>query len=394
VVWDGAGRNVLEAWPNDWPNLTSAIPEGAWFEQMEIGSSPSNTPPTHATIGTGAFPRKTGVVDLFQEVDGVLEQPTEDGPGTLRLPTLADRFDASLGNAPLVGLIATLGAHAGLIGHGATWPGGDADLAILRESASSATGGDEGDVWQLSPGMLNAFEMPDYVDDVGGFRKDVRTLDQADGALDGRWGTYPLHLLDRGFLSPARAPYQTRIVQEVIEREGFGADDVPDLLYVNYKAIDSVGHLFSVNGPQVGETVRAHDQALSDLMGFLDEEVGEGEWVMVLTADHGMQLDPEVTGALSIGVDPLTRYLDSRFSEPGGPSVVRRVRPTQIWLRNDLLSSNGHSQEDVAAALRRATLGDLAGSETFDGHPRDLAFAAAFPSSVLRDLGCLPPASR
>ena len=65
LVWDGAGRNVLERWPDDWPFLASLIDRGVWFDDAEIGSSPSNTPPIHATIGTGAFPRRHGVLDLY-----------------------------------------------------------------------------------------------------------------------------------------------------------------------------------------------------------------------------------------------------------------------------------------------------------------------------------------
>ena len=42
--------------------------------------------------------------------------------------------------------------------------------------------------------------------------------------------------------TPARIPWQTRLIDEVVQREGFGADDVPDLLYINYKLIDEIGH--------------------------------------------------------------------------------------------------------------------------------------------------------
>ena len=390
VVWDGSGRDVLDTWPDDWPHLASMIPHGVWFEDAQVGSSPSNTPPTHASIGTGAFPRRTGVVDLYQDVDGVIEKPSDHGPGPLLLPTLADLYDVAMDNEPVVGLVATLGAHTSMLGHGSAWEGGDADIAVLREADSAITGGDEGDVWQLNANMAPWFTMPGYIDDVPGIETDTETLDQADGALDGNWGTYPLDALDDGFQSPARAPYETRIIEEVIRREGFGADDVPDLLYVNYKAIDSVGHLFSANGKQMGQTVRAHDESLGTLVRFLNEQVGRGRWVMALTADHGSQLDPEMTGALSIGVDPLTRYLAEQLPVPEGDRLVRRIRPTQIWLKNETMASNGYTAEDVAAALRDATLADVAGDAPYGGDPSDPAFSAAFPSAVLGDLPCLP----
>ena len=64
LVWDGGGRNVLDEFPRAWPVLRSLIPDGAWYEQAEVGSSPSITPAAHSTIGTGAFPRVTGQIVL------------------------------------------------------------------------------------------------------------------------------------------------------------------------------------------------------------------------------------------------------------------------------------------------------------------------------------------
>ena len=394
LVWDGAGRNVLDQWPDDWPFLASLIERGVWFDAAEIGSSPSNTPPMHATIGTGAFPRRHGVIDLYQQIDGEIDKPQEDGPGTLLLPTLADLYDVAMGNEPVVGVIATLGAHTGMVGHGSQWEGGDADLAIMREQEDASTGGDEGDAWQLTTGMAPYFEMPGYVNEVPGLARDLARLDQEDGVVDEAWGDYPFDALDDGFQTPARTPYQTRIVEEVIRREGFGADDVPDLLYVNLKAVDSVGHIFSVNGEEMGQTLRWQDDALRDLVGFLDSEVGAGEWAMTLTADHGHQYDPAVSGALPIGITALTTFIEDRFSAPGGPDVVRRARPTQIWMDEQALADAGYTDADVAAALAAATRSEMSGGAEFPGDPDALAFSAAFPTSELEGLGCLPATAR
>jgi hypothetical protein len=389
LVWDGAGRNVLDEWPEDWPFLASLVDRGVWFDDAEIGSSPSNTPPMHATIGTGAFPRRHGVIDLYQQIDGEIDKPQQEGPGTLLLPTLADLYDVAHGNEPLVGVIATLGAHTGMVGHGSQWDGGDADLAIMREQEDASTGGDEGDAWQLTTGMAPYFTLPDYVNEVPGLERDLPTLDQEDGVVDQAWGDYPFDALEDGFQTPARTPYQTRIVEEVIRRESFGADQVPDLLYVNLKAVDSVGHIFSVNGEEMAQTLRWQDDALEDLVRFLDADVGEGEWAMTLTADHGHQYDPAISGALPIGITALTAFIEDRFSEPGGPDVVRRARPTQIWIDDQALAEAGHTVEEVAAALAAATRLELSGGAEFGGDPAAPAFSAAFPTSELADLACL-----
>ena len=38
LVWDGAGRDVLDPWPNSWRNLQHLIPQGAWFDNAVVAS--------------------------------------------------------------------------------------------------------------------------------------------------------------------------------------------------------------------------------------------------------------------------------------------------------------------------------------------------------------------
>ncbi len=389
LVWDAAGRNVLDTWPDSWPTLERLIPRGAWFERASIGSSPSNTPPTHAAIGTGAFPRRHGIIDLYQQVGGEIVKPQDDGPGVLRLPTLADLYDVAMDNEPVVGVVATLGAHTGMLGHGSLWEGGDRDIAVTRELEDAETGGAEGVRWELTTGMAPYFRMPGYVNDVPGIEQDLDALDQADGMLDESWRDHPFSQLEGGFQSPARTPYQMRIVEEVIEREGFGADDVPDLLYLNFKAADSIGHRFSLNGIEMSDTLESLDASLGELIRFLDEQVGTGEWALTLTADHGHQYDPRVSGAFQIGTRPLANYLETRFGGTDEAPVVIRVRPTQLWVDEAVLAAKGFTLDDVATAVLAATQAETAdeGVEVVDPDAR--VFSMAVPTLTLEELPCL-----
>ena len=389
LVWDGAGRNVLDTWPGSWSTLRGMIADGAWFDRATIGSSPSNTPPTHATIGTGAFPRRHGVIDTYQMVDGAIQKPLDTGPDVIRLPTLADRYDAAMGNEPVVGVVATLGAHASMLGHGASWPGGDRDIAVMRELEDADTGGAEGLRWTLTSAMRPWFTMPSYVNDVRGIDADVRALDRADGMLDGKWGPHPFSQLQDGFQSPARVPYQTRILRAVLENEGFGADDVPDLLFVNIKAADSVGHLYSVNGPEMEETVRALDDGLAEIVSMFDEVAGRGEWVLILTADHGHQFDPAVSGAFQIGIPALTAHLEQRFGGTPDAPVVTRGRPTQLWIDEETLAAEGLTLDDVAMAVMASTQAETADQGVTVTDPGATVFSAAFPTAAMATLPCL-----
>ncbi|HWO70165.1 MAG TPA: alkaline phosphatase family protein, partial [Actinomycetota bacterium] len=202
VVWDSAGVDVLGRWPDAWPYLRSLSREGAWFERATVGSSPSNTPTAHATIGTGAFPDLHGFTDEFVRLAGRMQKPNANGPAFLLLPTLADLYDRARGNRPLVGAVATLSAHVMMMSHGRLWGGGDADIAVTREKEDAPTGGAETVRWNLTTAMAPFYELPGYVNEVGGFEEDVRRLDQADGALDGRWRDNDIAALAGGFDTP------------------------------------------------------------------------------------------------------------------------------------------------------------------------------------------------
>ena len=114
-----------------------------------------------------------------------------------------------------------------------------------------------------------------------GFQNDIDALDRADGKQDGKWRANDIDQLQHGFDTPARTVYQERVVETVVKNEGFGADDTPDLLYLNFKEIDYVGHVWSMNSPEMTDAVRYQDEALKRFVPFLDQQVGKGNWAMV-----------------------------------------------------------------------------------------------------------------
>ena len=164
--------------------------------------------------------------------------------------------------------------------------------------------------------------MPDWVNDDtidASFEQAKTALDQRDGSLDGLWRGFSIEQMANGFNTPARSPYQTTLFEELVKREGFGRDRVPDLLYLNYKIIDTMGHQFSADGEEMTDGLEVQDGELRRFVRFLNDEVGRGEWAMILTADHGMQRDPAAIGAFLIDID--------RLSSRGRVRVRRHRRP-------------------------------------------------------------------
>ena len=395
MVWDAGGRNVLERWRNDWPYLRSLIPQGAWYEHATVGTSPTSTAQTHATIGTGAFPDSHLIVAHKLRIGPDLTTPWAKGPAYLMEPTLADLYDRAMGNEPVVGEVGTVSIHLGMLGHGSMWGGGDQDIVAIREKIGADTLGAEGSDWNLSSELTPYYRFPEYVNQVGGFGKDVRAVDANDGQLDGRWRTNDIEALLQGFDTPARIPYQTRVIEEMIRREGFGADDTPDLLYVNYKMIDYISHVWTVNSPEMQDAVKGQDSALQTFVDFLNATVGRGQWAMVLTADHGSIPDPKVTGAFQIAATPIQAGINARFDTDGDEThIVQLIQPTQIFVNQAELRQNGHTLEEVSEWILGLTKGQTAqpGVSVPADQADDLVFQAAFPSKMMRHLPCLPEA--
>lgn len=380
LIWDGAGWNVLDAWPRSWRYLAALMERGTSVLGATVGSSPSVTPSAHATIGTGAWPRDHGIVDIPLRDGGRVVDSFEDlTPEYLELPTLADRFDLATGNRAKVAMLAEDGWHLGMMGRGAYASGGDKDIALMidRSTGEMITNDD----W---------YELPSFLPETDGLSSDVRTVDGSDGRLDGLWiGNDVLEDPSSVYFTPAWTLYQQRLVERLVRNEGFGADDVPDLLYVNSKQIDHVGHQHNMLSREMGDTLRITDAVLHDLVGSLNETVGKRRWVLLVTADHGQTPLPESSGGWPIDIDALTRSVEERFGvDPG--ELVLDERPVGMWLDQETLEAEAISPVDVAAYLTdlraRDNLDRSALPDAYHERMDERLFAAAFPSDRIADV--------
>lgn len=80
IVLDGAPPGILDL--SRMPNLRGLIRSGTTYTDAFVGQEIANTPPSHATIGTGVFPRRHGIMGFWWE-DGrtrTMTRPTDPGP--------------------------------------------------------------------------------------------------------------------------------------------------------------------------------------------------------------------------------------------------------------------------------------------------------------------------
>jgi hypothetical protein len=381
VVWDGGGWNVLERWPNAWPFLRSLTESGTSIQDVTVGSSPSVTPAIHSTMGTGTFPAQHGIVDIpTRNGNRVPDSFPDKSPEFLRIPTLADTFDAEVGNEAQVAMIAERGWHLGMMGHGAYLDGADKDIAVMSQGGEGSLTTNE-----------RYYRLPRYVSRVKGIEDDIATVDASDGTVDGRWMGHPIPDEHRaGAANPVWTLFQERLIEAVIEREGFGADDTPDLFFTNIKEIDLVGHVYNLVNREMRSVVRASDESLEALVTFLDEKVGSGRWVMALTADHGSGPAARTIGAWPISMPQLqvdvATSLGVRVTK-----LFQAQRPTGMWFHPPTVAKNNVDLGELAEFLLDYTIEDNLEPnqkvpKAYASRADERLFAAAFPTSALEDV--------
>jgi Type I phosphodiesterase / nucleotide pyrophosphatase len=355
IVWDGGGVNALTEHASTWPNLERLRARGAWFSNMSVGSSPSVTPPIHTTLGTGAFPKQHGIPGLrMRTSDAVYVDPfIELNPANVRLTTLADDFDRARGNRPVTGMLGSSNWHLGMIGHGASADGGDRDpVALVDKDGSIFT----------NPAI---YELPD-IEDLAFLNDLLDDQDRSDGRIDDRWNGRDISDPLYRFSTPAAAHYYGHLLRRMVEAEGFGADRIPDLLFVNFKTSDEAGHRWGMTSEEVGLAFQAQDDELNRLTSFLDRAVGRNRWVIALTADHGQTPYPQESGGWAISGAEIMRDANTRFDRnDNGAPLVDEVVSAGAYVTPAELDANDVTLDEIARWMSRYTVRENA----IDGVP-------------------------
>lgn len=115
---------------------------------------------------------------------------------------------------------------------------------------------------------------------------------------------------------------------------------------------------------------------------------------MVLTADHGAQFDPKVSGAFQVTPGQLQGDLEAAFPSKTDHPVIRLVRTSQLYVNETAMTASGYSLDEIAQFILDYTKGQGAPNpDTVPAAERnDKVFSAAIPTSMLTRLPCLPEA--
>jgi hypothetical protein len=186
-----------------------------------------------------------------------------------------------------------------------------------------------------------------------------------------RVSPHPLADADRGrtleqlWVTPYLDEVTLDFARALIEHEGLGQDDVPDLLAISLSAIDLVGHYYGPWSQESREALLRLDRALGEFLRFVEARVGRGGVVIGMTSDHGVLPIPEWLAESGLGRCPirggrvdsrglraaLESSLEESFGRAGsGPWVV--VAGLHVGINRARAAANEADPEAVVGRVK------------------------------------------
>ncbi|MSO35866.1 MAG: hypothetical protein EXQ50_05495 [Acidobacteria bacterium] len=387
--------DYVDRFQHQWSKgLKRLITEGAWFRQADYPYYNTVTCPGHASMSTGTVPAVHGMVlnQWWERDNSRLVSCTDDddeqlitygvavkGVGHsarhLMTTTLADEMRLQGSPAPRVVSI-SLKARAAI-----TLGGHHPDAVIWLDEPNGE--------WVTSTAFAKA-PVPYFADYIAKHplrnemgRRWERSLPKDrylyDGSSQGRQHTalitkdFP-HIVqsdgsevDGAFTdawesSPYSDAYLAGLAGAALDGLKLGRAAGTDFLGISFSALDKVGHDFGPDSHEVQDVLIHLDRELGALLDKLDTDVGRANYVVALTADHGVAPVPERVTAQGFAagrIDTVTvgRQIDEVLTRELGPGSYRtRVIYNDIYFNDGVylrLTQNARAMAAVIEAIRK-----------------------------------------
>lgn len=373
------------------------VKEGFSFTNHHYNYFPTYTGPGHAAIYTGTTPAINGIVGnawydrsmddyMYVVSDSTVTAVGADGevgemsPANLTSTTVTDQLKLANPSSKVIAVsIKDRGAilPAGHLADGAFWFDGEAGNFITS-------------TWYMDelPQWVQEFNESDIVEDLSNrtwetlLPMEEYTESNPDdtpyeGTFEGEKApVFPHKLtLERISSSPFGNTLVKEIAQKAIEANNLGADETVDFLSVSFSSTDYVGHQFGPHSVELQDTYVRLDRDLADLLSYLDEKVGKGNYLVFLTSDHGVVdvpaelMDKNLPGGYfdsDTALQELSAYLNEYYGE--GEWIEAYINQ-QVYLNRELLQEHEIVQKEVqlkAAKFLRQFEGVLSTNTAFN----------------------------
>ena len=147
-----------------------------------------------------------------------------------------------------------------------------------------------------------------------------------------------------------------------LKGEQLGKGQVTDMLCVSYSQTDVIGHAWGTRGERTDEAYLELDKDIARLLNALDEQVGEGNYLLFLTADHGgahnfkYMTDHQLNGGAwdfsqNLLNNQLETYLKERFGSTVDLSIINGLNGYRFYLNHGKIKALGLDLQQVKDAL-------------------------------------------
>lgn len=369
LVVDQMRGDYVDKFRGQWSGgLKRLLTEGAWFRAAAYPYAATETCVGHSTISTGSFPASHGMVANAwwdrgeQKMVTCTSDPNAknvayaggntkggDSAWRMQVPAFAEELKFQLGGAPRVVTVSIKARSsitmAGHRGDAVTWV--DTSGALVTSSVfgsmpfveefakKNPAAQDFGKTWSLSlPKAAYLYdETATGAATVDGwttsFPHPLRGKEGAptpDAAYYEQWST-----------SPFADSYLTRLAETAVDSLGLGKSGATDFLGVSYSSVDYVGHTFGPRSWEIQDILARLDKDLGELFAFLDKKVGAGNYVVALSADHGVApipADMQKTGVNAgvLSLPELQTRIEKALEPMNYPKpIVARMAGNEIY---------------------------------------------------------------
>jgi predicted AlkP superfamily pyrophosphatase or phosphodiesterase len=314
--------------------LAKLLDRGAVFTDAHHRHSTTVTAVGHSTFLSGAPPSASGIIanEWFDRetgktvtsvsdpktklIGGVPGQPGSS-PRRLEVSTVVDELKIQGGESHAIGV--------SIKDRGAILPAGHmADAAYWYDPDSNN--------WVTS--SFYTSDLPTWVQAVNAKHGYQRALGATWFPVDDKDGSgKPFCTMVAGsetrFCGGLEAtPWGNELIEEfaegALDGEKLGRHSGVDVLTVSFSSNDYVGHAVGPDDPAVRDMAIRTDRLLGKLLDYVDQRVGAGNTLVVLTADHGVAPVPEVNEKRSM---PGGRLSDMDVMKAMTVALVKRYGP-------------------------------------------------------------------
>ena len=367
------------------------LERGSWFSDARYGHSFTVTGPGHATMLTGAYPHRSGIIgnewrdlktgereyctgDTSATYIGHRTNPLDGtSPKSLKVETVGDVLRRA---SPLSKVITVSGKDRGAI-----LPAGKTGTAYMY---MSSTGQFASSTYYMPehPAWVHAFNARRPADRY--FKQEWKALlpeaaysrslpdnqpwfGPAGGALPSRFGMPDDDAPGPNFYgSLLRGPFADALsldfARAALAGEQLGQDVAPDILSISLSGHDYVNHAYSAESRLSHDHVLQLDRLLERFFHDLDTAVGKNQYVAVLTADHGFMPAVQVSAQQGLptgridGAQTLAN-INKGLERAFGPGKwVMSYSGSSLLLDHRLLAQKGLDANSVADAARALLL--------------------------------------